>query len=423
MMFLLPCSHNSSSVQFFVTSIRSKSIESFHLQTYGPDLREAYNWCMRYQETRRDADLHQAWDLYYHIFRRINKNLPSVQSLDLKNVSGTLYNAHDLELAVPGTYVAGEEVVTIQSFAQTLQVAINRPLCTAYSAPAFYIVFSFDTFYVGLVVVHFVIHVPWRIEVSTTVARFQSHFCTPAAGPLQVIQSKQRPRKLTIVGCNMCEYQFLLKGHEDLRQDERAMQLFGLVNNLLAESRDTAERDLSIARYAVIPLSPNSGLIGWVRNCDTMHALIREYRESRRIALNAEHRIMQNLAPNYDQMMVIQKVEVFEDALERTSGDDLHKVPVQCCSCLWELGHLSRSTCWLPPWTKAASAVEKDILAYAVVMNPYAAGSLVEKPKQRDVARQADQLHAFDSRHVNGRLPARSWGSSPIQSHAGPLLW
>ena len=104
------------------------------------------------------------------------------------------------------------------------------------------------------------------------------------------------------------------------------MQLFGLVNNLLAAERATAERNLSIARYAVIPLSPNSGLIGWVRNCDTLHALIREYRDSRGIPLNEEHRIMQNLAPNYDQMMVIQKVEVFEDALERTSGEDLQKV-------------------------------------------------------------------------------------------------
>lgn len=157
---------------------------------------------------------------------------------------------------------------------------------------------------------------------------------------VQVIQSKQRPRKLTVIGSNGCEYQFLLKGHEDLRQDERVMQLFGLVNNLLAEERNAADRDLSIARYAVIPLSPNSGLIGWVRNCDTMHALIREYRESRRIPLNAEHKIMQNVAPNYDQMMVIQKVEVFEDALDRTSGDDLHKVcyswlPVLYCTVMF----------------------------------------------------------------------------------------
>lgn len=121
------------------------------------------------------------------------------------------------------------------------------------------------------------------------------------------------------------EYQFLLKGHEDLRQDERVMQLFGLVNNLLANDRSTAERDLSIARYAVIPLSPNSGLIGWVRNCDTLHALIREYRDSRKIHLNSEHRMMQQMAPDYDSLMVIQKVEVFEFALTETSGEDLHK--------------------------------------------------------------------------------------------------
>ena len=38
------------------------------------------------------------------------------------------------------------------------------------------------------------------------------------------------------------------------------MQLFGLVNTMLAHDRTTAERDLSIARYAVIPLSPNSGV-------------------------------------------------------------------------------------------------------------------------------------------------------------------
>lgn len=92
------------------------------MQTYGNDLAEAYKWCTKYQDTRREADLHQAWDLYYHIFRRINKNLPTVHSLDLKNVSTILYNARDLQLAVPGTYVAGDPVTTIQRFSQTLQV-------------------------------------------------------------------------------------------------------------------------------------------------------------------------------------------------------------------------------------------------------------------------------------------------------------
>ena len=103
------------------------------------------------------------------------------------------------------------------------------------------------------------------------------------APTLTVITSKQRPRKLTIHGSDGAEYVFLLKGHEDLRQDERVMQLFGLVNSLLAGDAASAARGLSIARYAVIPLSPNSGLIGWVPNCDTLHALIREYRDVRKV--------------------------------------------------------------------------------------------------------------------------------------------
>ena len=41
------------------------------------------------------------------------------------------------------------------------------------------------------------------------------------------------------------EYQFLLKGHEDLRQDERVMQLFGLVNSLLRNNADTSRRNLT----------------------------------------------------------------------------------------------------------------------------------------------------------------------------------
>ncbi|GKE10946.1 serine/threonine-protein kinase TOR, partial [Tanacetum coccineum] len=44
----------------------------------------------------------------------------------------------------------------------------------------------------------------------------------------------------------------------------------------------TAEKDLSIQQYEFIPLSPSSGLIGWVPHCDTLHQLIREYRDARK---------------------------------------------------------------------------------------------------------------------------------------------
>ena len=70
----------------------------------------------------------------------------------------------------------------------------------------------------------------------------------------------------------------------------------------------------------LLTLCACAGLIGWVPNTDTLHALIREYRDARKIPLNVEHRLMLGMAPDYENLTVIQKVEVFEHALESTSG-------------------------------------------------------------------------------------------------------
>jgi len=104
------------------------------------------------------------------------------------------------------------------------------------------------------------------------------------------------------------------------------MQLFGLINTLLADDPETFTRHMNIQRYPVIPLSPNSGLIGWVPHCDTLHALIRDYRESKKTLLNIEHRLMLQMAPDYDNLTLLQKVEVFEYAADNTTGQDLYKV-------------------------------------------------------------------------------------------------
>jgi len=76
---------------------------------------------------------------------------------------------------------------------------------------------------------------------------------------LKVITSKQQPRKLVIHGSDGMDYPFLLKGHEDLRQDERVMQLFELVNTFLLNDDHTVKTHLNIRTFAVVPLSPNSG--------------------------------------------------------------------------------------------------------------------------------------------------------------------
>ncbi|XP_030468800.2 serine/threonine-protein kinase TOR-like isoform X2 [Syzygium oleosum] len=237
--------------------------ERAFIKDYYVELMEAYDCCMRYKRTGKDAELRQAWDLYKYVYMRINEQLPSLTDLDLQSVSPKLLECCNLELAVPGTYHADAPVVTIASFSPKLLV----------------------------------------------------------------FTSKQRPRKLTIHGSDGEEYTFLLKGHEDLRLDERVMQLFGLVNTLMENSSKTSEKDLPIQRYSVIPLDPNSGLIGWVPNCDTLHQLIRKYRHSREIPLDQEYKYLESFGPeNYNLLPLLAKVEALEHVLQKTEGEDLKKV-------------------------------------------------------------------------------------------------
>ena len=188
---------------------------NFH-QLYGRELQEAFDWLKKYMRggdrgsaqsaagnstsSRREKDMTRAWELYTAVFNKVRKQIGTMNELELGEVSPKLLQARDMQLAVPGSYRVGLPVIRI-----------------AYFSPL-----------------------------------------------LRVIESKQHPRRLTIGGSDGNEYLFLLKGHEDLRQDERVMQLFGLVNTLLSGDRTTAKYDLDIRRYEVIPLSPASGLIEWV---------------------------------------------------------------------------------------------------------------------------------------------------------------
>ena len=68
------------------------------------------------------------------------------------------------------------------------------------------------------------------------------------------------------------------------------------------------------------------GIVGWVPHCDTFHQLVREFREKRKIFLNIEQRLMLKMAPDYDHLTSMQKVEAFRYGLDKTNGQDLSKV-------------------------------------------------------------------------------------------------
>ena len=110
------------------------------------------------------------------------------------------------------------------------------------------------------------------------------------------------------------------------RQDERVMQLFGLINACLNNDNLTNNRNLEIIRYSVLPLSNNSGVIGWVQNCDTINQLIKSYRENKEMKLLIEVKLLHSKCMNYEKLPLIHKVDLFRQVLEETSGKDLAKM-------------------------------------------------------------------------------------------------
>lgn len=241
--------------------------EQTFVKVFGRDLTKAWEATREYLKTNKTSAINAAWDLYGHVFRTIKRQLSQdFEKLHLKNVSPRLLAVDSLALAVPGTYAAKRPIVHIKSF---------NPI-------------------------------------------------------LKVISSKQQPRKITIHGSDGLDYGFLLKGHEDLRQDERVMQLFGLVNTFLSLDSVTAKSHLSIRRFSVVPLSPNTGLIEWVPQCDTIHELIKQYRKAHNIPIDAEQIIITRMVPKpdvnaYYKLTPLQKLEVFQAALDGTSPFDLER--------------------------------------------------------------------------------------------------
>ncbi|CAF1426499.1 unnamed protein product, partial [Rotaria sordida] len=233
------------------------------LDSYGNDLTQAHEYIRRFQQTRDQNELIQAWHLYYQVFTCIRTQLANITSLELEHISPRLtINCQNLELAVPGTYEPHKSSITIRNIQSSIKI----------------------------------------------------------------ITSKQRPRKISIKGSDGYEYVFLLKGHEDLRQDERVMQLFGLVNEFLLTNDETRRRNFTIQCYPVIPLAPNNGLLGWIAQCDTIHTLIKEHREKACIPFGIEYTYAREKAPHYDRLPLLNKVEIFQNVLNSFEGDDLAKI-------------------------------------------------------------------------------------------------
>ena len=103
---------------------------AFH-QCFGLELREAYEWVLRYQRTSekdvtRENNLHQAWDIYYQVFRRIGKMNSQFTKLELlgegdkRNPKPFLEGANQLELVPFDRHLMGLEFASVVKISKEL---------------------------------------------------------------------------------------------------------------------------------------------------------------------------------------------------------------------------------------------------------------------------------------------------------------
>ena len=251
-------------------------------QMYGSSLKEAEDYIKIYVETRNDEYIRIAWEIYHRIYREISEDYKNFDSISLEYVSPKLFNFKNSNICLPGTY-------KLEHF--NTNINIDK-----------------------------------KDENNLSIKKEKMIRIQKMGDTLKIFKTKQHPRKMSMIGTDEKEYMFLLKGHEDLRQDERAMQLFDLVNTIVSNNKKTYNKNLFIITYSVFPLSHNTGLIGWVENCDTLHQLIKGQREKNNILPSEEHRVIYKTYPKFETGTMLSKVETFLEALKVSQGTELYNV-------------------------------------------------------------------------------------------------
>ena len=79
-----------------------------------------------HQSEEAETAMNKAWDIYYTVFRWINKQLPALTKLELSQCSPALSKARNLELGVPGSYRVDGSYVRIEQFIPSVQVITSK---------------------------------------------------------------------------------------------------------------------------------------------------------------------------------------------------------------------------------------------------------------------------------------------------------
>ena len=274
-------------------------------QCFYPQLKEAQNYLKKYIKTPNDRYIKESWEIYQSIYNEIQTKYKNMTNISLEYISPLLSNIKENKIALPGYFFLDK---LNKERKQLIIGKTKENILQSDELPVF--LKKMDKF-------------------------------------LYVLNTKQKPRKISLIGTDNKEYKYLLKSHEDLRQDERIIQVFNFVNSMLSLNKETSNKNLLITIYPVIPLSHITGLIGFLPNCDTISHLITEERKTNNLIQNIELNSLFQLYPKYDSGTLMGKLEVFNEIKKITSGLELNDIiwtkSVNCESWLIRRTNYSRS--------------------------------------------------------------------------------
>ena len=274
-------------------------------QCFYNELKEAENYLKLYIKNPNDRYIKEAWIIYQTVYNNIQSKYKNMSTIYLEYISPLLSNIPENQIGLPGYFFLDK------LYKERKQLIIGKTLDNSFQ----------------------------NEDKPVFIKKLDKY--------LYVLNTKQRPRKISLIGTDNKEYKYLLKSHEDLRQDERIIQVFNFVNSLLSVDKETSKKNLSITIYPVIPLSHITGLIGFLPNCDTISHLILEERKLNNFIPNIEIQSVYQLCPKYDSSVLLNKVEIFKEANRITSGYELNDIiwtkSVNCESWLKRKSNYARS--------------------------------------------------------------------------------
>ena len=246
---------------------------------------EAHNYLKKYIKYSNQAYIKFAWERYQVVYNEIKNQYKAMPTISLQYVSPLLSSIPENQIGLPGYYF-------LNKLNKGRKQLIIGKMKENYSLE--------------------------NLEQPVYIKRIDKY--------LYVFNTKQKPRKISLIGTDDKEYKYLLKSNEDLRQDERITQVFNFVNSIISLDKEISSKNLLITVYPVIPLSNMTGLIGFLPNCETIGQLISEARKDYNIPQNLEYAHLGKNYPKYGSSSFITKLEAFEELNNLSDGLELAKI-------------------------------------------------------------------------------------------------